>query len=115
MSEIFTNDVLCPLCEFDILEYVRRYFYRDPAKREFEIDCPRCKALVNIEVLPVPVFQASIPVGRIRKEEEEKVYCIVCDAWVLKSGLKRWTGDDALHRLCPGCDSDLLPVERLEE
>lgn len=46
---------------------------------------------------------------------EERIYCIVCDAWVLKSGLKRWTGDDALHWLCPGCDSDLLPVERLPD
>lgn len=46
-------------------------------------------------------------------DREEKIYCINCDVWVLKSGLKRWTGDDALHWLCPGCDSDLLPVEPL--
>jgi hypothetical protein len=44
---------------------------------------------------------------------EEYLYCTVCDAWVLKSSLKRWTGDDALHWLCPGCDSDLVPVEPL--
>ena len=44
----------------------------------------------------------------------ERVYCIVCDAWVLKTGLKKWTGDDALHFLCPHCDTDLMPVEHPE-
>ena len=43
-----------------------------------------------------------------------KIYCFVCQDWIARKELKRWTGDDALHYLCPGCDSDLLPVERLE-
>jgi Zn finger protein HypA/HybF involved in hydrogenase expression len=42
------------------------------------------------------------------------IWCDACETWVDKSELKRWTGDDALHYLCPGCDSDLVPVEILE-
>lgn len=42
------------------------------------------------------------------------IWCRPCQAYYTKADLKRWTGDDALHYLCPGCDSDLLPVERLE-
>lgn len=52
---------------------------------------------------------------RQRKLAEGKVYCVMCECWVDKNELKRWTGDDALHYLCPGCDSDLLPVQNLEE
>jgi hypothetical protein len=42
------------------------------------------------------------------------VWCGCCDCWVKISELKRWTGDDRLHYLCPGCDDDLLPIERLD-
>jgi hypothetical protein len=51
----------------------------------------------------------------IAEKEKHAVYCRMCMCWVEKSDLKRWTGDDALHYLCPGCDSDLVPVQKLEE
>lgn len=71
MTGVFENNVLCPFCELDILDYVTSEFYRDPVRREFEFYCPRCKACIDIEVVPVPVFQASIPVGRIIRNEKE--------------------------------------------
>jgi hypothetical protein len=113
MSSVFENNILCPFCELDILEPVTEKFYRDPGRSKFDFDCPRCRKKVDIEVIHVPVFQSSVPVGRLFVSQEEKLYCIVCDAWVLKSSLKRWSGDDALHWLCPGCDSDLVQVEPL--
>ena len=42
------------------------------------------------------------------------IWCDRCQCFVSEKDLKRWTGDDALHRLCPGCDTDLLPVGELE-
>lgn len=44
------------------------------------------------------------------------IWCANCEMHYTPADLKRWTGDDAVHYLCPGCDSDLLllPVERLE-
>ncbi len=47
--------------------------------------------------------------------DKNKIWCDRCQDYIAKSELKRWTGDDALHYLCPGCDSDLLPVQILEE
>jgi hypothetical protein len=41
---------------------------------------------------------------------DKLIYCRVCQDLIAESELKRWSGDDALHFLCPGCDSDLLPV-----
>lgn len=49
-----------------------------------------------------------------KSEKHEKIWCEVCEDWIKRAELVRWTGDDALHWLCPGCDSDLLPVEKLE-
>ena len=46
--------------------------------------------------------------------DPNSIYCGVCEDWIPRGELKHWTGDDALHYLCPGCDSDLLPVENLE-
>lgn len=45
---------------------------------------------------------------------ENEIWCDMCQCFVQRSELKRWTGDDALHHLCPGCDSDLLPIESIE-
>jgi hypothetical protein len=42
------------------------------------------------------------------------VWCGYCECWINTSELKRWTGDDRLHWLCPGCDDDLVPVDGLE-
>ena len=49
----------------------------------------------------VAKFQAPKP--------ENSYWCEVCETWVPKEELNQWDGDDALHYLCPGCDSDLLP------
>lgn len=52
------------------------------------------------------------------QEENQRngiVWCDNCCEWVSIRTLKRWTGDDRLHWLCPGCDDDLLPVERLPQ
>jgi len=38
------------------------------------------------------------------------IYCNICKDWISKNELQRWTGDDALHYLCPGCGKDMLPV-----
>lgn len=42
------------------------------------------------------------------------IWCSICEDHIHKVELRRWTGDDALHYLCPGCGSDLLPVQTLE-
>lgn len=41
-------------------------------------------------------------------------WCMLCECWVEIADMKRWTGDDSIHHLCPGCDSDLLPTEEME-
>lgn len=41
-------------------------------------------------------------------------WCKMCETWVKRSELVRWTGDDALHYLCPGCDSDMVEVQSIE-
>ena len=43
--------------------------------------------------------------------DDQKIWCRLCQVFVKKSDLKRWTGDDQLHWLCPGCDSDLIENE----
>jgi hypothetical protein len=48
-------------------------------------------------------------------QKQEKIWCGVCQVWRLRSELTHWTGDDAHHWLCPGCDRDLLPVLSEEE
>jgi hypothetical protein len=45
----------------------------------------------------------------------DAIYCRNCEAWVERKDLVRWTGDDALHYLCNGCDDDLLPVQKMED
>lgn len=45
---------------------------------------------------------------------DESIWCQVCQCWQRQSGLVRWTGDDALHFLCPGCDGDMLPVQSMK-
>jgi hypothetical protein len=47
-------------------------------------------------------------------DHSDDIYCRVCEDWIKRSELKRWTGDDAVHHLCPGCDSDLLLVKSAE-
>lgn len=41
-------------------------------------------------------------------EENEKIYCQYCEWWVDRAHLIFWTGDDAVHFLCPGCDADMV-------
>lgn len=43
-------------------------------------------------------------------EQPEKMWCEVCCAYIKKTELDHWTGDDSYHWLCPGCGSDMLPV-----
>lgn len=42
------------------------------------------------------------------------VWCQICEDWINKSEFVRWTGDDALHHLCPGCDSDMTAPQPLD-
>lgn len=49
------------------------------------------------------------------EQRREGIYCGVCSDWIKRDELRRWTGDDALHYLCPGCGSDLLPVRYPEK
>lgn len=49
------------------------------------------------------------------KLRQDMVWCEVCECWVDRADLKIWTGDDRKHYLCPGCDSDLLPVDDIDE
>jgi hypothetical protein len=53
----------------------------------------------------------SIP----HRPSKSHIWCDRCEVWVDPSDLKRWTGDDMLHRLCPGCDADLMDPEIMEE
>ncbi len=44
------------------------------------------------------------------------VWCQLCECWVEREDMKEWSADGSvIHFLCPGCDDDLLPVERVEE
>ena len=65
MSGQFENLVLCPRCELEITDHVADKFQRDPGQKSFLFECPRCKIFIDIEVVPMPVFFASLPVGRI--------------------------------------------------
>jgi Zn finger protein HypA/HybF involved in hydrogenase expression len=40
----------------------------------------------------------------------DRIWCEVCQDWIGRDELRFWNGDDAHHWLCPGCDSDMLPV-----
>jgi hypothetical protein len=66
----------------------------------------------KISVAQPDMFAVS---ARKEKDEDKKVWCVRCMTLVSVDELKIWTGDDALHHLCPGCDSDLLPVEKMPE
>lgn len=50
----------------------------------------------------------------IRHKPNNAIWCDNCQCWVNPKDLKEWTGDDARHFLCPGCDADLLEPERME-
>lgn len=43
--------------------------------------------------------------------ERKIIWCFRCQCFVKREDLKIWTGDDMLHRLCPGCDADLVEPE----
>lgn len=47
--------------------------------------------------------------------DDQKIWCKLCQVFVLKSELIKWTGDDMLHFLCPGCDSDLIEARPVDE
>ena len=49
-----------------------------------------------------------------RKRSRTAVFCMNCQCWVERADMKRWTGDDMLHLLCPGCDTDLEEPEIME-
>jgi hypothetical protein len=44
-------------------------------------------------------------------DRPNEIWCVICQDWIARSELKRWSGDDQQHFLCPGCDSDLLPTQ----
>jgi len=46
--------------------------------------------------------------------ERKIIWCVRCQCFVKREDLKLWTGDDMRHRLCPGCDSDLVEPEIME-
>lgn len=57
---------------------------------------------------------STIEVVHLSDITDDDAWCLMCQCYVRRADMNRWTGDDALHYLCPGCDSDLLPVESLE-
>jgi hypothetical protein len=93
--------------------------------------CPTCgnetpDILPNVDdILPGNLAWNRDPDGTIHWHERvahipfnktfRMIWCDRCQCFVSEKDLKRWTGDDALHHLCPGCDADLLPIEKLEE
>jgi hypothetical protein len=41
-------------------------------------------------------------------------WCGICEDWIGKHELRRWSGDDQLHLLCPGCGADMVQPVSLE-
>lgn len=57
---------LCLNCELDITDLLENTFYKDPEQKRFQVACPLCRLVMDVEVIPVPSFGLSIPVGRMR-------------------------------------------------
>lgn len=41
-------------------------------------------------------------------------FCPVCEDWIKQSELRRWSGDDMIHLLCPGCGRDMIEPYSVE-
>lgn len=63
-SLVTVDPVICIICEKDITESISDNFYRDPVQTYKQYTCPHCQSLLDVEVIPVPYFRLSIPVGR---------------------------------------------------
>lgn len=59
----------------------------------------------------LPDYEESERLAHIQKGE---IWCRICEDWIGKNELRRWTGDDQLHYLCPGCGADLVWPKSLE-
>ena len=109
------DPVVCIVCEKDITESITENFYRDPVQTYKQYICPHCQTLLDVEVIPVPQFRLSIPVGRLIKPlltNHKGVYCKYCEFLVEYSDMKSWRKDDeTVDMLCPGCDSVLVEGE----
>ncbi len=51
----------------------------------------------------------TVETGEQRSQVQKgDTWCGVCEDWIGKNELRRWTGDDQLHFLCPGCGQDMV-------
>ena len=47
---------LCPHCGLVIDDWLYRYFYHHDFPTMFELDCPRCLGVIDVDVESEPVF-----------------------------------------------------------
>jgi hypothetical protein len=52
-------DGKCPKCLHDIKKELSTRFWSDIPVYNFEFQCPHCDAILDIEVVPYPVFMVS--------------------------------------------------------
>ena len=93
---------LCPSCGSEGADFIPDIDDVFPEKTAWERTNKGVRWLVD-DIHHVPFDQVY-----------KMIWCDRCRCFVSEKDLKRWTGDDALHYLCPGCDADLLPVGDLE-
>lgn len=65
------TSIICIICEKDITESICASFYRDPLSTYNQYTCPHCKSILDVEVLPIPYFRLSMPVGRIPRQNDK--------------------------------------------
>jgi|CXWL01.1.fsa_nt_gi hypothetical protein len=110
-SVITVGAVACLVCEKDITEAIHENFYRDPVQTYKQYTCPHCQTLLDVEVIPVPYFQLSMPIGRLASTRKG-VPCKYCEILVEYGDMKPWRkDDDTVDMLCPGCDCVLVEGE----
>ena len=111
-SAVTVGPVVCVFCEEEITQEISENFYRDPVQTYKQFTCPHCKKVLDVEVIPVPHFHLSMPVGRVVQTDRKGVYCKYCEFLVEYGDMKPWRkDDDTVEMLCPGCDSVLVEGE----
>lgn len=82
--------------------------------------CPRCGKKHRTYLEPgIYNYQFCITdncrmIWRGDNVARDAVYCFNCEGWTEPKDFVRWTGDDMLHWLCPGCDGDMREPESME-
>jgi hypothetical protein len=114
-SVVTVGPVACIVCETDITESINDDFRRDPVQTYRQYKCPHCQSLLDVEILPIPYFRLSMPVGRIVKPPQKNrkgVYCVLCTGVVGFSDMRPFRkDDDTVDMLCPGCGTVLVAGE----